>query len=422
MLEPVRHTSGPRRPTPRSMYRAHRPSSPVRRLTRVRAPRARSCLVPRPVAVPSYSAIVETTPYAPQELPHVVENLRRRGERARQTDEARAMALLGRGSESPATGGSTAPVRPRRARKGERFSHHFAIEEYAGPQGTVAVRLSRAVPIPSFDLPPAAAALAAIGSCLELVHGIGPRRATVYRSMGVSDVGALTSLPAFGVVAAEWTKRLAALDLEWLAERIPARLSGRGHLLATVLAATVPVDRILFLDLETLGLWSSPIFLAGVARVRGGAVEVTQYLARTLANELSVLEAARAEFADADLVVTFNGRTADVPWLTNRCLYYAMAELPELAHLDLRWAVSRRYQRMEALLPDCQLGTVQRMLLKQSRPPGDVEGWQVPRIYERFAKRPSDEHVLLPVLEHNVWDLVGLVGLLELLSNQAVLQ
>lgn len=274
-------------------------------------------------------------------------------------------------------------------------------------------------PMPALKLPPADAARAALLSRLELVPGIGPVTAAALRSAGVRSVEELVGTPRHGPGAEEVCAEWAAGDLVAVGHRLQRRLAGRGHMLASLLAACAEPSSIAFLDLETLGLGGNVVFLCGVARALDGQVHVEQFLAPGYADEPALLDRVLAVLGDARVVVTYNGRTADMTWLRSRCFYHGLADVPEVAHVDLVFGTRRRFVHDEPVLGDARLGTVQHGLLGAARPEHDVPSAAVPEIYQEYA-RTGCEGLLVPVLDHNLSDLTALVSLLGRMCDEAL--
>jgi uncharacterized protein YprB with RNaseH-like and TPR domain len=270
------------------------------------------------------------------------------------------------------------------------------------------------------QLPAPASATATVMSCLELVAGVGPVTAGRLRAAGHRRVEDLTSIPSFRIDATAMVREWERGDLRSTCARMTQRLGGRGHLLSALACSFVDAEEIAFLDLETMGLWNNTVFLAGVGRIVAGHLQVRQYLAPGHADEPAVVSSALADLAGARIVVTFNGRSADLPWLARRAFYYGLGPVPALVHVDLLYGTRRRYQYDEGRLDRVRLPDVSDEILDLPRPETDVPSWMVPEIYGHYAKAPDErEGLLLPLLEHNRVDLETLVHLLELLCREA---
>ncbi len=169
-----------------------------------------------------------------------------------------------------------------------------------------------------------------------------------------------------------------------------------------------PPGGLLLLDLETTGFAGTPLFLAGLIEVRGSgeAGVIEQLFARDYSEEGAVIEAIARRLADRPTLVTFNGKSYDLPFLRDRAACTRVA-LPEPAeHVDLLHAARRRWRDV---LPDCRLPTVEAHLGGSPRI-GDVPGREIPARYHDAVRR-GDPSGLASVFLHNALDLVTLARL-----------
>ncbi|MCP4426870.1 MAG: hypothetical protein GY803_20470, partial [Chloroflexi bacterium] len=94
----------------------------------------------------------------------------------------------------------------------------------------------------------------------------------------------------------------------------------------------------LFLDTETTGLAGAGTiaFMVGAAFFEGDALIARQYFVPDFGDEAAMLTLLDDLLADKTGLVTFNGRTFDIPLLDNRYLMNRMlSDLRERPHLDL---------------------------------------------------------------------------------------
>ena len=128
--------------------------------------------------------------------------------------------------------------------------------------------------------------------------------------------------------------------------------------------ATSGLSRALFLDLETGGLASSPVFLAGTMHWNGSDFVLRQYFARHYGEEAALLSALHEAARDFDYLVTFNGKSYDAPFLLGRAVVNAVrVQLPG-RHVDLLHASRRRWKQ---LLPNCRLQTLEQYVCRRRR-------------------------------------------------------
>ncbi len=164
------------------------------------------------------------------------------------------------------------------------------------------------------------------------------------------------------------------------------------------------VDNVAAFDVESLGRTPKPLFLVGFGYLSADGVSFEQYLAGHPDEEGAVLEAAARTLAAADVLLSYNGRTFDLPILRDRLRWWRLPYDEPRRHVDLLWLVRRHYKEACAM-PACGLADAERYVLGVQRPP-DVDSSQVPELYERFVK-VGDARPLEPVLRHNLYDLAA---------------
>lgn len=167
------------------------------------------------------------------------------------------------------------------------------------------------------------------------------------------------------------------------------------------------------LDIETAGLSAAPIFLVGLVlwpTDRLDAAVVCQLMARDYAEEAAMLAEAASLLAGRRVLISYNGRSFDLPLVQERLVYHRLGRLraPE-CHLDLLRVVRRRFRgRWE----DCRLQTLEKHLCGRERW-GDIEGADIPQAYHDFVSTGDAGRMKL-VIEHNRLDLISM---LEILSH-----
>ena len=178
----------------------------------------------------------------------------------------------------------------------------------------------------------------------------------------------------------------------------------------------LPVSDLLLLDTETAGLAAAPVFLVGLVMWRGDAAEdatVLQLLARDYSEERAMLAETARLLARGRLLMTYNGRSFDLPMLRERTVYHGLPRLTEPErHLDLL-GVAR--SRLRGRLEDCKLQTLERCLCGRERW-ADIEGAEIPQAYHDFVADGDAGRIRL-VLEHNRLDLMTMLEVLPHLAG-----
>lgn len=173
----------------------------------------------------------------------------------------------------------------------------------------------------------------------------------------------------------------------------------------------ISLDEIVFIDAETTGLSAATgtvAFLVGAGQIIDNRLCVTQFFLPDYPHEAAMLDAIADLVEQKQLVVSFNGKSFDLPLLETR---YALKRLrspfEEMHHIDLLHCC-RRFWR--GRFEDSTLQTLERRLLGMYRC-DDTPGYLIPQLYFDFL-RDGDAAPLGGVLLHNRMDIVTLLFLL----------
>jgi hypothetical protein len=169
----------------------------------------------------------------------------------------------------------------------------------------------------------------------------------------------------------------------------------------------------LFLDTETTGLTGAGTlaFMVGAAFWEEEAFVVRQYFLRDHGDEPAMLLLLAQLLEERPGLITFNGRSFDLPLLDNRYLMNRLDELGgdllERPHVDLLPPARRLWRRR---LGSCALGALEQSLLGVRRTEEDVPGWLIPSLYMDYL-RTGDARQLVRVFYHNRFDMLSMVTL-----------
>ena len=243
---------------------------------------------------------------------------------------------------------------------------------------------------------------------LRLIHGIGPRTAADLQTRGHTTIASLTRHPRFGGQATDLAALLAAEDWDALGRHVGMRFPA-SHPLNLLFSLPCRTDDLLFFDIETMGLFSRPIVLFATGRIRGGRMHITQYLLRDIAEEPAAIAMVLDEMEDGTTaLVTYNGRSFDLPYLRDRAAYYGMEFPGEPPHYDL---LHPSRSRWKTEFPDCRLSTIEEHALGIFRD-DDLPGKYVPEYYAAYL-RSRNPGPLVPIVDHNRQDVASLARLYE---------
>jgi hypothetical protein len=205
-----------------------------------------------------------------------------------------------------------------------------------------------------------------------------------------------------------------------------------------LLAGTACGGRMLFVDLETTGLAGgagSYAFLVGCGWFDGGVFRVRQFFLSSFAGERALLDAVADLATSAGTLVTYNGKSFDMPLMETRFVMNRMdTPFARLPHVDMvhparrlwrsngdahggatlrdRAAPAHEYvaaglqPALGAAEGGCRLTTLEHLLCGHRRE-GDVPGFEIPSRYFHYV-RSGDAGPLRAVFEHNRLDLLAL--------------
>ncbi len=177
------------------------------------------------------------------------------------------------------------------------------------------------------------------------------------------------------------------------------------------------IKKLVFLDTETTGLAGGTgtlAFLVGVGMFTETGFELTQFMLENPADETAMLLELSNYAQNVEGVVTFNGKSFDMPLLKTRFKMNRLV-VPFLnwAHLDLLH-LSRKIWKLR--LPSRALKDLEQEILHLPRTDDEVPGWMIPEIYFNFL-RTQNGMPLKNVAYHNAMDIVSLAALFILVSS-----
>jgi len=249
---------------------------------------------------------------------------------------------------------------------------------------------------------------------LTLVHGIGPATRRKLNARGYRSIPDLLEHPVLRSPANRVLACLSEGDTAAIIDLIGSRHAKSHHAVLGTAGLHEPEDYV-FVDIETLGLFSRPIILFGIGIIDNGQLVVRQYLLRDIAEEQAALVATVEHLSrDRPALVTFNGKSFDLPYIADRLAYYGMASPERIPHFDVLHFSRRRWKDQ---FPSLRLAVLERKILGVFRS-DDIPGQMVPEFYETYL-RTGNIGPLVPIVEHNRQDVVSLAQLFFYLLGES---
>ncbi len=171
-----------------------------------------------------------------------------------------------------------------------------------------------------------------------------------------------------------------------------------------------------FLDCETTGLAGGVgtcAFLIGLGYISKDGFLVEQYFMQDFHQEKAILFAVMERLSQFRFLVSFNGKSYDLPLLENRWIVHRLDFDPERwLHLDLLFPCRRLWKRR---IGECSLSNIEQKILMLRREI-DVPSFLIPRLYFDYL-RTGQAEPLVAVFRHNVYDVLSLLKLTVLIDR-----
>ena len=184
------------------------------------------------------------------------------------------------------------------------------------------------------------------------------------------------------------------------------------------------LEDLLFLDIETLGLYDNAIIIVGIGFFRNKKYEIHLFFARSLEEEIAICEHLKNKILpNFRSFVSYNGKRFDIPYIANRFLYY-FDENPMISendtpyeinnskfhHIDLYYTCRRRFK---GLFDRYTLTNIEEKLLNLRRQ-NELPSSMVPICYKKYQTDPNRYIGLIKeCIEHNYYDVYSMPLILQ---------
>lgn len=169
----------------------------------------------------------------------------------------------------------------------------------------------------------------------------------------------------------------------------------------------IPRDKCVFFDLETTGLAGGAgtfAFLLGFAYWQDEKIITEQFFLPDFGREYELFNKLQSWLAQFDFIVSYNGKSYDVPLLSNRFILNRLQpDFKEAGHIDLIHMCRRIWKNS---LPSCSLKSIEYKMLNVTRT-DDIPGALIPQAYFNFIST-GIIHDIIRMIEHNLQDIISL--------------
>ncbi len=246
----------------------------------------------------------------------------------------------------------------------------------------------------------------------KLIYGIGDTKKKYLNSRGYKTIEDLVHHPNFSSEAKQCLDLIESMNTKSIMDTISHWLS-KSDELAYCCSGFHEKEDFVFFDIETLGLFNRPIILIGLAKFNGETLTINQYFLRDLNQEPAALNEFLSHIGPNAVLVSYNGKSFDVPYIRERLSYYGMHGLTDKLHFDMLH-FSRKAWRNK--YPNCRLVTLEKCLFGIERN-DDVPSALVPEFYETYL-RTGNIGPVIPIIEHNKQDLITLTKIFSKLYEE----
>jgi len=180
-----------------------------------------------------------------------------------------------------------------------------------------------------------------------------------------------------------------------------------------------PLEKILFLDIETTGFQaaSSYLYLIGLAYYENKEWHLIQWLADNYEEEKVIINAFFQFSAGFTHLFHYNGNNFDLPFIMQKCAKYGFSyNFDKFIGIDIYRRVTPYRERLG--LPNCKQKTVENFLKVKRLDLYD--GGDLISVYHDYVSAPSNEGRYLMLL-HNSSDLKGMLEIIPILAYHDML-
>ncbi len=213
----------------------------------------------------------------------------------------------------------------------------------------------------------------------------------------------------------QWLENSYSQDVRYGRIKIASGLEISGNILACLSQddafKELDLSTALFIDLETTGLSGGAgviPFNIGMGYYRNDKFMVGQYFLGEMAEEERMIQELAEFFKEMDFqsVVTYNGKSFDIPLLETRFILHRQPfPLSDLPHLDFLYPARRLWSHK---YESCRLFHLALNVVQAGRTE-DIPSAEIPWRYSQYLQTGNYD-LIEPILYHNQEDILSLLG------------
>lgn len=175
-------------------------------------------------------------------------------------------------------------------------------------------------------------------------------------------------------------------------------------------------------DIETTGLYPKhdKIILIGFVHIcpANGNAELVQFFAESPEEEKDILLESTHEISGSDMLITYNGRSFDVPFFSARCQKYDLKSR-NIFNLDF-YQLVRNYSSLKNVMGSLSQKSMEVFMQIDHLRADEISGGESVNLYNVYTNHESfsykSEEFLNKILLHNKDDVMQLTRLISLLK------
>jgi len=170
-------------------------------------------------------------------------------------------------------------------------------------------------------------------------------------------------------------------------------------------------------DIETTGLFPGheKIILTGILLISDGECKAIQYFADKPDDEKQLVSKTIDTLKDIDVIITYNGRSFDMPFLKKRAEKLGVPMEIDAYDLDL-YAILSGYSGLKGALNSLSQKSIEHYMGFSDNREDEINGYESIRLYEQYMASKSfalENKILL----HNHDDIIQLYRIMPVLAN-----